>query len=52
MEINIIINEIYIFANKQVLNIAIAINGVKFGGWGISLESVKISIIPIENKFL
>ena len=45
-------NEMCIFLKKYPLIIATAIIGVKFGGWGISLEKTIRKIKPKANKFL
>ena len=37
---------IYLFLKLIIENNAIAVIGVKFGGWGISLDSIAIIIIP------
>ena len=43
---------IYLFLKLIIENKATAVIGVKFGGWGISLEKIAITIIPITKYSL
>ena len=43
---------IYLFLKLIIENNATAVTGVKFGGWGISLESIAIIIIPATKCVL
>ena len=43
---------IYFFLKLIIENNATAVTGVKFGGWGISLDSIAIIIIPTTKCVL